>query len=202
MEEERVVFESEGLAIEGLYAPGEGSKGVVVTHPHSRMGGSMADNVVDALASAFHDNGYATLKFNFRGVGRSEGSFDEGVGEENDVKGAIAFLKEKGSNSIVLAGYSFGAWVNSKVLAGNDDLSDVVMVSPPVDFFAFDPSHLTGRCGLIICGDRDQFCALPSLEGMVRESGCRLEIVHGTDHFYFGHEQAIRNHLNNYLKRI
>ena len=106
--EERVFFESGGLTIEGLYAPGEGSKGVVVTHPHSQMGGSMANNVVDALVAAFHDHGYATLRFNFRGVGRSEGRFDDGVGEQDDVTGAIAFLKEKGLSDITLAGYSFG----------------------------------------------------------------------------------------------
>jgi len=198
--EEQIFFESGGLTIEGLYAPGDGSKGVVVTHPHSQMGGSMANNVVDALVSAFHDHGYATLRFNFRGVGRSEGSFDDGVGEQDDVKGAIAFLKEKGLGDITLAGYSFGAWVNSRALAGYDGLSDVIMVSPPIDFVQFDFSHLTGRCGLIICGDRDQFCPLRPLEEIVRQLGCRLEIVRGADHFYFGSEQAIQDYLSDYLK--
>ena len=198
--EERVFFESEGLTIEGLYAPGEGSKGVVVTHPHSQMGGNMTNNVVDALVVAFHDHGYATLRFNFRGVGRSEGRFDDGVGEQDDVTGAIAFLKEMGLSDITLAGYSFGAWVMSRALAGYDGLSDVIMVSPPIDFVQFDFSHLTGRCGLIICGDRDQFCPLRSLEDIVKQLGCRLEIVRGADHFYFGSEQAIQNYLNDYLE--
>ena len=200
MKEERIFFESGGLTIEGLYAPGEGSKGVVVTHPHSQMGGSMANNVVDALVAAFHDHGYATLRFNFRGVGRSGGSFDDGVGEQDDVTGAIAFLKEKGLSDITLAGYSFGAWVMSRVLAGYDGLSDVIMVSPPIDFVQFDFSHLTGRCGLIICGDRDQFCPLRSLEDIVQQIGCRLEIVRGADHFYFGNEQAIQEYLSDYLE--
>jgi len=200
MKEERIFFESAGLTIEGLYAPGDGSKGVVVTHPHSQMGGSMANNVVDALVTAFHDHGYATLRFNFRGVGRSGGNFDDGVGEQEDVKGAIAFLREKGLNEITLAGYSFGAWVISRALAGCDGLSDVIMVSPPIDFVSFDFSHLAGRCGLIVCGDRDQFCPLPSLEGIVQQLGCRLEVVRGADHFYFGYEQAIRDYLGDYLK--
>jgi len=200
--EERVFFESGGLTIEGLYAPGDGSKGVVVTHPHSQMGGNMANNVVDTLVAAFHDHGYATLRFNFRGVGGSEGSFDDGVGEQDDVKGAIAFLKEKGLDDITLAGYSFGAWVISRALAGYDGLSDVIMVSPPIDFVEFDFSHLTGRCGLIICGDGDQFCPLPSLEEIVQQLGCRLEVVRGADHFYFGNEQAIQDYLSDYLKSI
>jgi len=197
--EEPVFFESGGLNIEGLYAPGDGARGAVVTHPHSLMGGSMENNVVDALVAAYHDHGYATLRFNFRGVGRSEGRFDDGAGEQDDVKGAVAFLREKGPDVITLAGYSFGAWVNSKALAGYDGLSDVVMVSPPIDFVPFDFSPLAGRCGLIICGDRDQFCPLSSLEKIVGELGCRLAVVRGADHFYFGYEEAIREHLGDYL---
>ena len=199
MNEEPVFFKSGELSIEGLYAPGEGEKCVVVTHPHSQMGGSMRNNVVEAMVSAFYGHGYSTLRFNFRGVGRSEGAFEDGVGEQGDVKGAIAFLKEKGFNEITLAGYSFGAWVNSRVLAGFDDLTDVIMVSPPIDFVKFDFSYLKGRCGLVICGDRDQFCPIPSLEGIIRELETRLEIVNGADHFYFGREQGIIDYLSDYL---
>jgi len=199
MNEERIFFKSSDLTIEGLYDPGDGSKGVVLTHPHSQMGGSMENNVVEALVSAFHDRGYATLRFNFRGVGGSEGRFDDGKGEQDDVRGAIAFLQEKGLDDITLAGYSFGAWVISRAVAGYEDLSDIILVSPPVDFVPFDFSHLTGRCGLIICGDRDQFCPLPSLEKTVGPLGCRLEVVRGADHFYFGYEEAIRDRLGAYL---
>jgi len=199
MNEERIFFKSSDLTIEGLYDPGDGSKGVVVTHPHSQMGGSMENNVVEALVSAFHDHGYATLRFNFRGVGGSEGRFDDGGGEQDDVRGAIAFVQEKGLGDITLAGYSFGAWVISRAVAGYDGLSDIILVSPPVDFVPFDFSRLTGRCGLIICGDRDQFCPLPSLEKTVGPLGCRLEVVRGADHFYFGYEEAIRDRLGAYL---
>jgi alpha/beta superfamily hydrolase len=199
MNEETVFFGSGELSIEGLYAPVKGTKGVVITHPHSQMGGSMRNNVVEAMVSAFYEHGYSTLRFNFRGVGQSKGTFDDGVGEQEDVKGAIAFLKEKGFDDITLAGYSFGAWVNSRVLAGFDDLTDVVMVSPPIDFVKFDFSHLTGRCGLVICGDRDQFCPIPSLEGIIQELESRLEIVNGADHFYFGREQGIIDYLSDYL---
>lgn len=199
MNEEPVFFKSGELSVEGLYAPGEGTKCVVVTHPHSQMGGSMRNNVVDAMVSAFYGHGYSTLRFNFRGVGQSEGIFDDGVGEQEDVKGAINFLKEKGFNDIILAGYSFGAWVNSRFLAGFDDLTDVIMVSPPIDFVEFDFSHLKGRCGLVICGDRDQFCPLSTLREIIQELECRLEIVSGADHFYFGREQGIIDYLSDYL---
>lgn len=199
MNEEPVFFKSGELSIEGLYAPGEEAKCVVITHPHSQMGGSMRNNVVEAMVSAFYGHGYSTLRFNFRGVGRSEGTFDEGVGEREDVRGAIAFCKAKGFDNITLAGYSFGAWVNSRFLDGSDDPTDVIMVSPPIDFVKFDFSHLTGRCGLIICGDRDQFCPLSALREIVRELESRLEVVNGADHFYFGREQGIIDYLGDYL---
>ena len=199
MKEQPVFFQCGDVTIEGLYALGEGSRGVVVTHPHSQMGGNMMNNVVDALVRAFSGQGYATLRFNFRGVGGSGGKFDDGGGEQNDVKGAIEFLKEKGKNEIVLAGYSFGAWVNSRFLAGFDSLFDVIMVSPPIDFLEFDFSVLKGRCGLVICGDRDQFCPIRLLEERVRKTGCRLDTVKGADHFYFGKEQSIIDSLNDYL---
>jgi alpha/beta superfamily hydrolase len=198
--EERIFFKSGSLNIEGLYAPNEGYKGVVVTHPHSLMGGSMMNNVVTALVSAFYHNGFSALRFNFRGVGGSGGYFDDGNGEQEDVKGAVAFLKEKGFEEILLAGYSFGAWVVSRLIAGSDDFTDVIMVSPPIDFVKFDFSGLTGKCGLIICGDRDQFCPVSPLESITRELDCRLEIVKGADHFYFGREEGIIKYLDEYLK--
>lgn len=162
----------------------------------------MESNVVCALVSTFHNHGHATLRFNFRGVGRSEGCFDDGVGEQDDVKGAIAFLKQRGSDNVVLAGYSFGAWVNSRIIEGYDGLSDFVMISPPIDFLPFDFSHLAGKCSLIICGDRDQFCPLHSLDKIVGQLGCRLDVIRGADHFYFGYEQEIQDRIGDYLKSI
>lgn len=199
MKEDRVFFTGGGVVIEGLYAAGESTGGVVVTHPHSMMGGSMMNNVVDALVTTFYRNGFSTLRFNFRGVGRSEGTFDNGIGEQEDVKGALNFLAEQGKNDVILAGYSFGAWVNSMLFPDLDYLADVIMISPPIDFVDFDFSGIRGKCGLIICGDRDQFCPLNKLRTVIEEIQCRLEIVQGADHFYFGRESGISGYLSDYL---
>jgi len=199
MKEERVFFRSGKLSIQGLYASSDGEKGVVITHPHPQMGGSMRNNVVDALVSTFYQNGFSTLRFNFRGVGLSEGVYDNGIGEREDVKGAIDFLAEKGKKGIFLTGYSFGAWVNTRLIANQDFLSDAIMVSPPIDFVEFDFSGLEGKVGLVICGDRDQFCPVARLRRIAEEIGCRLEIVNEADHFYFGREDGINSYLNEYL---
>ncbi len=111
----------------------------------------------------------------------------------------IDFLSEKGKNDIFLAGYSFGAWINTRLIADQDFLSGVIMVSPPIDFLDFDFSGLKEKVGLVICGDRDQFCPIDRLKKITEEIGCRLEIVNGADHFYFGKEEGIIDYLNDYL---
>ena len=96
MTEKSVVFESGELKLEGLLDRAEGDAGVVITHPHPQYGGTMHNNVVESLVKAYQKAGYTTLRFNFRGMGRSEGHYDEGVGEQADVRGAVAYLKNLG----------------------------------------------------------------------------------------------------------
>ena len=115
IKEERVTFKSGDLTLEGMIASPDSARphrAAVVCHPHPFYGGSMYNNVVDAVLEALHARGFATLRFNFRGVGQSEGEFDNGKGEADDAIAAIRFLTaQKGvrADSAVLAGYSFGA---------------------------------------------------------------------------------------------
>ena len=199
MNEEPVVFNAGPLRLEGLYAEAGGEKGAVISHPHPQMGGDMMNNVVETLVSALFAAGFSTLRFNFRGVGASEGRYDDGRGEQDDVRGAIAFLREKGKKEIMLAGYSFGAWISAKVLAAADDLLPVVFVAPPLALLAFDVSALTGKVGLVLCGDRDDFCSPEKLRIMAEQAGCRLEIIRGADHFFLGHEREIAGALEKFV---
>ena len=108
----RVSIEGEER-LEGMLREGAGKGAAVICHPHPLYGGSMWNNVVDALESGFFQAGFTTLKFNFRGVGGSTGRYDGGAGEMRDAAAACLFLKEHTGRSegLVLAGYSFGAWV-------------------------------------------------------------------------------------------
>src|SRR5260221_12409425 len=110
-----VSFRSGDLTLEGLLAnPGRGAAAAVVCHPHPMYGGSMYNNVVDAMLAAMWQLGYATLRFNFRGVGASEGEHDGGIGEDDDAASAIAFLRSQPGvrkGEAVMAGYSFRATV-------------------------------------------------------------------------------------------
>jgi alpha/beta superfamily hydrolase len=110
MAEERISFEVMGLKLEGMLANSPGDMGAVISHPHPLYGGSMHNSVVKAVAHAYQEEELSTLRFNFRGVERSEGDFGNGVGEQEDVKAALQTL---GKKNMDLAGYSFGAWVNA-----------------------------------------------------------------------------------------
>lgn len=193
----RVEFKSGELTLEGLLSAA-GRKGAVLAHPHPLLGGNMRDHVLMAMSQAFNEEGYTTLRFNFRGIGRSEGFFDNGTGEQEDLKSAVNYLKVMGYGPVVIAGYSFGAWVGSKI-SMSDDVSDVIMVSPPIAEMAFDFEY--AGAGLVITGDSDPFCPLDSLAGYAAAGGFKVAVVHGADHFYFGREVELMARLKNYLKK-
>jgi len=162
-----------------------------VTHPHPLMGGSLENNVVETLVSTFFHQGYATMRFNFRGVGRSEGIHDEGIGEQQDVQAAVRFLQREGIVEILLAGYSFGAWVNAQVLRREHSLGGGIFVSPPIDLMDFDFSGLAGRIRLIIAGDRDPYCNAERLLEAAGRIRAPVRLLPGVDHFYAGREQEL-----------
>jgi len=191
MTEEKIIFPAGPLMLEGFYSPAGSGRGVVVTHPHPLMGGSLENNVVETLVTTFVHQGYATLRFNFRGVGRSEGRYDEGLGEQEDVLSAVGFLQQKGIREILLTGYSFGAWVNVQVLRREPFLSGGVLVSPPIDLMDFDFSGLAGRIRLMITGDRDPYCNATRLLEAAGRIGAPVKILPGADHFYSGRERDL-----------
>ena len=109
MGEKPVSLISNAFKLEGLFRSVPGEKATVITHPHPLYGGSMHNNVVESLMRAYLGAGYSTLRFNFRGVGGSQGEYDHGRGEQQDAKSAIRHLSEMGKKVIALAGYSFCA---------------------------------------------------------------------------------------------
>lgn len=184
--EEQIFFMSEHYRLEGLFQHSKSDEGVVITHPHPLYGGDMYNYVVEAVARAFRQNGYSTLRFNFRGAGDSEGQYDQGIGEQNDVRAAIDFMICQNIGHIDLAGYSFGAYVNAHI--GCDRIRHQIMVSPPVNFIRFDKISKIPCLKLVICGDEDDFAQISLLKTHLGlwNPNARLEIVSDADHFYSG----------------
>jgi len=199
MREENIFYQSGKLQLEGLYAENEGEEGAVICHPHPQLGGSMQNNVVVSMITALFIHGNSTLRFNFRGVGRSEGSYDNGIGEQEDIGSAVSWMKQKGKANVLLAGYSFGAWVSAKWLQNHDIERPVILVSPPINVMDFDFSSLAGRIGLVVCGGRDSFCAHDRMKEIARRMNCRFELIPDADHFFFGNESELVSILNAYL---
>jgi alpha/beta superfamily hydrolase len=183
--EERTSFKSGKLCIEALLEKASDTQGVVITHPHPLYGGDMENPVVIALRRAYLRRGFSTLRFNFRGVGESEGRFDNGVGERQDVSAALGFLSGLGMKEIDLAGYSFGAWINAGVNAG---FKRMVMVSPPVAFINFDPPAPIPNLRLIVTGGRDDIAPAPMISTCKAcwNPATSFEVIPNADHFYTG----------------
>ena len=188
MSEERIFFSSQSLRIEGLWQETAGREAAVVSHPHPLYGGDMFNPVVEAIIEAYRLMGYSTLRFNFRGVGHSQGDYDEGMGEQEDVRAALDFVLGKGKSSIDLAGYSFGAWVNGRAAHSTRAVGRLIMVSPPVAFLDFSFLGRDDRIRLVIAGSRDSFGPPLLIQDLLRSWNPKatLRIIEGADHFYGG----------------
>ncbi len=200
--EEQIFFLSRKWRIEGLLHVQPGQKAVVTTHPHPLFGGTMHSDVVEAVLRAYAEKGYTTLRFNFRGTGASEGTHENGVGEQEDVKAALGFLRERGKSEIDLAGYSFGSWVNAQALCDSNEVRRMIMVSPAVQVLDFSFVHRCPQLKLVITGSRDDLApsnlianALPRWNGEAE-----LRIIEGADHFYRGQTDAIENIISAFLE--
>jgi len=179
---------SGNLELEAIFDRRDETRGVVITHPHPLYGGDMHNQVVDIICRAYARTGFTTLRFNFRGAGHSQGLYDEGRGEQDDVRAATDFLKESGIRQIDLAGYSFGAWVNALAVSGGLQARQLVMVSPPVAFVDFSEVAALPNLQLVVTGSRDDIAPPVLVETHLQtwNPQATLSIIEGADHFYGG----------------
>lgn len=201
MGEEKVWFYSGRVRLEGLLDGSSADRGVVLCHPHPLYGGDMHNKVVQALAEAYRERNYCTLRFNFRSVGNSEGAFDEGRGEQEDIRAALQFLSELGMKHIDLAGYSFGAWVIAMALENLPLADRVIMVSPPVSFIDFGFLGYNEKIQMVIVGVRDEIADFKAVKKMLPhwnpEAG--FHTIEGADHFYWGKTGELKKCIHGFL---
>jgi len=172
-----------------------------MTHPHPLYGGDMHNHVVEAIVQAYRENNYTTLRFNFRGIGRSEGNHDNGGGERTDVRAAIEYLFGLGKTHLALAGYSFGAWVNALELENLKQVEHMIMVSPPVNFMDFGQLSYCPRIRLVITGAMDEFAQVDTIEKLlpVWNPDAVFHVISGSDHFYMNEMTELKSIVNNLL---
>ena len=208
MKEVRVSIPSAGIRLEGLLTVQEASSfsgGVILCHPHPQYGGDMHNPVIEAGMNAASQEGYSTLRFNFRGVGGSEGTYGEGIGEKEDVQAAVEYLNPELKNPgsfFILFGYSFGAWVGLPVAVQDQRARGMIGVAPPLEMYDF--AFLTGckKRKLFIAGNRDLYCPAPVLAKWYEQldEPKSLTIIPGADHFFFSHTQALVQPLIEFLR--
>jgi alpha/beta superfamily hydrolase len=199
--EEKIFFQSGDIQIEGMLYKVSDDKGVVVTHPHPVYGGDMYNYVVELITAAYRKKGYTTLRFNFRGTGESQGSHDNGIGEQEDVIAAVGYLTDIGIKNIDLAGYSFGAWIIARAIGRIENIGNMVLVSPAVSFLDYSMVTSINNLKLVVSGSRDEFAPVEALENIVSvwNKETDLEIINGADHFYMEGLEELASILDVYI---
>jgi uncharacterized protein len=189
-----VIFTGSSGRLEGRYQHGKQANAPValILHPHPQYGGSMNNRVVQVLYQSFQKRGFSVLRFNFRGVGRSQGGFDAGVGELADAASALDWLQSINPNAddCWVAGFSFGAWIAMQLLMRRPELNGFVSVSPPANMYDFAFLAPCPSSGLIVHGKADQVVPEADIQKLADKLAAQKGItvdharVEGANHFY------------------
>jgi alpha/beta superfamily hydrolase len=210
MKKTRVSFSSGGLVLEGILAIPEGAgpfPAVIVCHPHPLYGGSMDNNVVYSLSETLTQASLTSFKFNFRGVGGSQGKFGQGIGEREDVDAAISLVstvKEVDSKRIGLAGYSAGAGFALPAGFHDDRISAMVAVSPPLSMFDFDFLKNCPKPKFLISGSRDELIPINQFIEFCQNlpEPKEYESIEGADHFWRGYESRLAAKVTAFFTKV
>src|SRR6202142_2343907 len=187
--------------LEGRYQHGEGRNAPIalMLPPHPQHGGTMNNKVIYALYHEFAERGFSVLRFNFRGVGRSQGKFDRGEGELSDAASALDWLQTYNPNASAcwIAGFSFGAWIGMQLLMRRPEITGFISVAPPANIYDFSFLAPCPASGLMVSGEKDRVVPVPSVNELVAklktQKGIEVEhkIIPGANHFFEDHMDAL-----------
>ncbi len=188
---ERVTFGSE-QNLEGMFRAQSKKAGVIICHPHPLYGGNMYNNVVSAIEDGYAAQGFSTLIFNFRGVGNSQGEYDEGEGEVRDATAGCRYLAKHLDDDarITLAGYSFGAWIISRSALEIDRFDSLFLVSFPCLIYKYEHLKNFNKEIIIVGGTYDDIAPMDDLYELYQSLPTpdkHLKVIN-TTHFYAGKE--------------
>lgn len=207
-----VIFPGPDGRLEGRYhpQPEKDAPIAIILHPHPQFGGTMNNKVVYNLHYAFHNMGFTVLRFNFRGVGRSQGEYDQGIGELSDAASALDYLQAMNPNAkhCWVAGFSFGAWIGMQLLMRRPEISGFISVAPPANMYDFSFLAPCPSSGLIINGSGDRVVPPSDVEGLCEklyeQKGITIthEVLEGAGHFFEPpYMEPMISHVDQYVRR-
>lgn len=195
--------------LEGRYTHGSSPNAPIALflHPLPLHGGTMNNKVVYSLYHTFAQRGFSCLRFNFRGVGRSQGTFAKGEGELADAASALDWLQMHNENAreCWIAGFSFGGWIAMQLLMRRPEISGFVTVAPPANMYDFSFLAPCPSSGLILHGDKDEIVPVESVSKLVdklnQQKGISIEhqIIPNANHFFTDKLDDLTGAVNDYL---
>ena len=204
-----VIFNGPEGRLEGRYHHSRTPNAPIalMLHPHPQHGGTMNNKVVYTMFHVFVRQGFSVLRFNFRGVGRSQGEFDRGEGELSDAASALDWLQSYNQNAETcwVAGFSFGAWIGMQLLMRRPEIERFVSISPPANLYDFSFLAPCPSSGLVIQGERDEIVPEASVVKLVdklqhqRNLEIDYRIVSGASHFFHDHIGPLNEELEDYV---
>jgi alpha/beta superfamily hydrolase len=208
-----VIFAGPEGRLEGRYQPAPKPRAplALILHPHPQSGGTMNNHIVHALYQTFVRREFAVLRFNFRGVGRSQGEFDNGIGELSDAAAALDWMQQFNPEAPAtwVAGFSFGAWIGMQLLMRRPEIRGFISIAPPANLYDFSFLAPCPSSGIIIQGGADEVVTPSGVQKLVDKLKTQKHIVidhvvvDGANHF-FEHEmpqlmQAVDSYLDKRL---
>lgn len=204
-----VIFNGPDGRLEGRYqhAKTDDAPVALILHPHPQHGGTMNNRVVYSLYHSFVRRGFSTLRFNFRGVGRSQGEFDDGLGELSDAAAALDWMQSHNPNATGcwIAGFSFGAWIAMQLMMRRPEINGFISIATPASIQDFSFLAPCPASGLMVHGDSDDIIpeesAAKLAEKLDKQKNINIDykVVKGCDHFFRNHQEEMEKHVEKYL---
>jgi alpha/beta superfamily hydrolase len=206
-----VIFTGPEGRLEGRYQRGKGENAPIalILHPHPLFGGTMNNRATYELYNLFTRKGFAVLRFNFRGIGRSQGEYDHGQGELADAATALDYLQQLNPNTPFawVAGFSFGAWIGMQLLMRRPEITGFISVSAPANLYDFSFLAPCPSSGIVLHGQNDKICAPDETRIMVERTRTQkgrkieFEVIPEADHFFESHMESLIAAAEAYLDR-
>ncbi len=195
--------------LEGRYTPGRAARVpvAIILHPHPQAGGTMNDAITMALYKSFAKRGFATLRFNFRGVGKSQGEFDNGIGELSDAASALDWVQQFNPEAPFtwVGGHSFGAWIGMQLLMRRPEIRGFISIAPPANMYDFGFLAPCPSSGIIINGSQDEVVTMSGVQKLVdklmtqKHITITHKVMEGANHFFQNEREELMAIVDNYV---